>query len=327
MQTDTCENDMLSALQGANSILLCTHAAPDGDAVGSLLAMGRTLESMGKKIAMCCADPMPGLYGFLWGVGRVTDAAAVGGRSFDLGLALDCASIERMGECADAFFRCPVTMQLDHHGDNEGYAGMNLIDGDASAAGCLVWRMMKKLGVRPDRETAECLYCAVSTDTGNFRFPNTTPEAFTMMAELMDAGLELSKVARTVHQIREIPAARLLGRALDSLRFFAGGRGACMRLTMADYAAAEALPEHNTGIVNYALDLPAVEMAFLAEEREEECKASLRAVSPRNVQKIAKRFGGGGHALAAGMRYKGTLEEMETALEKEMTAVLLRGDA
>ena len=121
-----------------------------------------------------------------------------------------------------------------------------------------------------------------------------------------------------------IPAARLLGRALQTLRFFAGGKGACMRLTLSDYAAAEALPEHNTGIVNYALDLPAVEMAFLAEEREEECKASLRAVSPRTVQVIAKKFGGGGHALASGMRYDGPIEEMEKALIREMTAALAR---
>ena len=326
MQTDACENEMLSALKGANSILLCTHAAPDGDAVGSLLAMGRTLERMGKHITMCCADPVPGLYHFLWGADRVTGAKEAAGGKYDLGLALDSASTERLGDCEKAFSACPKTMQLDHHGDNPGYADINWVDAEASAAGCLVWRVMNMLGIRPDRETAECLYCAVSTDTGNFRFQNTSAEAFSMMAELMGAGLELATIARTVHQIREIPAARLLGRALNTLRFFAGGRGACLRLTLADYRAAEALPEHNTGIVNYALDLPGVEMAFLSEEREGECKASLRAVSPRNVQVIAKKFGGGGHALASGMRYDGPIEEMEDALIREMTAALAGED-
>lgn len=324
MQTDACENEMLSALKGANSILLCTHAAPDGDAVGSLLGMGRTLERLGKQITMCCADPVPGLFRFLWGADRVKSAAEAAGGRYDLGLALDSASLERLGDCEKAFSACPMTIQMDHHGDNPGYADLNWMDAEASAAGCLVWRMMNMLGIRPDRETAECLYCAVSTDTGNFRFQNTNAEAFSMMAELMGAGLELAKIARVVHQIREIPAARLLGRALQTLRFFAGGKGACMRLTLSDYAAAEALPEHNTGIVNYALDLPGVEMAFLSEEREGECKASLRAVSPRNVQVIAKKFGGGGHALASGMRYDGPIGEMEEALIGEMTAALAR---
>ena len=316
---------MLSALNNANSILLCTHAAPDGDAAGSLLAMGSVLEKLGKTVVMACADPLPGIYAFLPGAERAVGAPALEGLRFDLGLALDAASLERLGSCGQAFLRCPVTAQIDHHMDNPRYARYNLVDGDAAAAGCLIWRVMRELGIRPDKGTAMSLYCAISTDTGNFRYRNTDAEAFEIMADLMRCGLDLPEVARPVHQIREVPAARLLGRALDSLRFFAAGKCACMRLTLADYAAAEALPEHNTGIVNYALDLPGVEMAFLAEEREHESKASLRSVAPWNVQKIAGKFGGGGHVQAAGLRYDGPLEELEAKLEREMTLAVERG--
>lgn len=319
--------DMLSALRSANSILLCTHASPDGDAIGSLLAMGLALEGMGKRVTLSCADPVPGLFRFLPGADRVVNAEGLTGRSFDLGLALDAASMERLGSCGEAFKRCPQTAQLDHHGDNPGYAQINVIDGDASAAGCLVRRAMNGLGAPITRDIAQCLYCAISTDTGNFRFQNTTAEAFSIMAELMNAGLDLPAVARPVHQIREIPAARLLGWALNSLRFFADGRCAAMRLTQADYQAAGALPEHNTGIINYALDLPGVEMAYLAEEREGGAsKASLRALPPWNVARIAQQFGGGGHVLASGLRYQGPLNELEEKLEKAMTDQMERGE-
>ena len=321
MALNDAEN-MLSALQNANSILLCTHASPDGDAIGSLIAMGLALEGLGKRVVMACADPVPHMFRFLPGADRVVNAEALTDQRFDMGMALDAASLERLGKCEEAFLRCPVTAQLDHHGDNPGYARMNWVDGEASAAGCLVHRMMKKMGLPVTREIAMNLYCAISTDTGNFRFLNTTAEAFAIMAELMEAGLDLPAVARPVHQVREIPAARLLGKALDSLRLIAGGKCACMRLTRDDYRAAGALPEHNTGIVNYALDLPGVEMAYLAEERPGECKASLRAIAPWNVQKIASRFGGGGHVQASGLTYKGSLRELEEKLDAAMTAAL-----
>ena len=116
-QNDACNADMLSALKNANSILLCTHAAPDGDAVGSLLAMGLALEGLGKEITMACADPVPGMFRFLVGADQVKNAGALVGKTFDLGLALDAASLERLGDCAEAFLRCPVTVQMEELAD------------------------------------------------------------------------------------------------------------------------------------------------------------------------------------------------------------------
>lgn len=311
--------EMLSALQHANSILLCTHAQPDGDAIGSTLAMGLGLRALGKQVTLLDADPVPGFMRILPGAEDFVRPEAVQRKAFDAALAIDTATVELLGAGKEAFFAAPLTLVMDHHPDNPRYAMHNVVDGGASAAGCVVYRCLRALNIPITKEIAACLYCALSTDTGNFRFQNTNAETFSIMGSLMDAALDLPAVARPIHQLREEPHLRLLGRALDSLKIFAGGKCACMRLTQADYQAAGALPEHNTNIVNYALDIPGVEMAFLAEERENGIvKASLRAVPPWNVAEIARTFGGGGHKLAAGLRLSGTLDDLCRELEAKM---------
>lgn len=311
--------EMLSALQGANSILLCTHIAPDGDAIGSSLALALALEGLGKQVAVSCADPVPGCYLFLPGADRFQRPDALTGKAFDAGLAVDCADPGRMGACSPLFLSCPVTMQIDHHPTNPLYARYNAVDGDAAAAGCLVRRLLKALNVPLTLEIARCLYCAVSTDTGNFCFRNTSAEAFRIAAELMEAGLPLAEDARLIHLLREDAHVKLLGRALISLRRFGGGRCACVRVTPEDYAAAGAGSEHCDRIVNYALNLPGVEMAYLADcGSGDGAKISLRAVAPWDVSVIARQFGGGGHVLASGFRMQGDPDAICAALEKEM---------
>ena len=312
-------HEMLSALNNANSILLCCHISPDGDAIGSLLAMGLTLRQMGKQVTMACGDPVPRQFAFLPCVREIVNADALSGKRFDLAFAVDTATLERIGACAEAYLQAPVTMQLDHHGDNPGYAQYNVVDGKAAAAGCVVWRLMKALNVPLNKEFAACLYCAISTDTGNFAQPNTTAEAFAIMAELIEAGLNLDEAARQLHLLREEPSARLLGCALKSLKVFGNGKCASMRITAQDYRDCCALPEHNTAIVNYALNVVGVEAAFLAEERESgEVKASLRSLPGLDVNQIARKYGGGGHKQASGLRYTGELDALCEALEREL---------
>ena len=318
-QNDVFCPEMLSALQSANSILLCTHIFPDGDAIGSTLAMGRVLKKLGKQVTLACTDPVPGSYRFLPGTEAFVQPEALDGAAFDVGFAIDCADLKRTGACAEAFSRCPVTMQIDHHPTNPSYAQINVVDGTAPAAGCIVRRAIRALGVPLDAETAQGLYCAISTDTGNFCFRGTTPEAFRIAAELVETGFPLAETARSVHLLREEPHIRLLGRALISLRLFGGGRCACMRVTRADFDAAGAQPEHCDRIVNYALNIPGVEMAYLADGSEEGwVKASLRALAPWNVSGIAQKFGGGGHVLASGFRCEGKLEDVCARIEQEM---------
>ena len=318
MKPFNCD-EMLSVLKGANSILLCTHVAPDGDAIGSTLAMGLALKKLGKQVFFSCADPIPARFHFLPGAKEFVQADALAERQFDAALAIDAAELARIGDCAGAFEKAPVTLQIDHHGTNPSYAMINYVDGDAAASGCLILRCMDALGIPLAPEIAQCIYCGISTDTGNFCFDNTDEETFICAARLMEAGLPLNETARKMHLLREEPHVRLLGRALNTLKIFADGKCAWMCLTREDFLMAQAGPEHTENIVNYARDLPGIEMAFLGTEQENgSTKFSLRAQPPRDVAAVAKKFQGGGHKLASGCRIDLPLLAACAAVEKEM---------
>ena len=310
---------LLSALKNANSILLCTHISPDGDAVGSTLAMGLGLKKLGKNVVMACADEVPEIYGFLPCAEEFKTAEQLNGLSFDTALAIDVSALHRLGAVSDAFFSAKMKLQIDHHPDNPDYADINVVDGKMPAAGVLVKYFLDALSVPLDPEIAACLYCALSTDTGNFCFSNTNAAAFSVMADLMNAGLDLSSIARRLHLLHKEAHLRLLGRVLNSLKIFQDGALAGMTLTQEDYRAAQAHSEHREGIVNYALNIPGIKMAYLIEEMADgNVKASLRSVPPLDVSAVARQFGGGGHAQAAAFQCEGTLFEVRSALEEAL---------
>ncbi len=314
---------LVNALKNARRILLCTHINPDGDAIGSTLAVYHVLKKMGKDVTCACADPVPGKLMMLPGAEVFVQPDALQGQAFDLAFALDAADKGRIGAVGSAFDQAPFSVQLDHHPTNPLYADVNAVDGHAAASGCVVFRLLSYMGMEITLDIAKCLYAAISTDTGNFSFENTDGEAFAIVAELVRAGLPLNEMSRNLFLLQEEAHVRLLGRALNTLRIFGNGQCACMRLTPADYQAAAASGEHSDGIVNYAMNLWGVKMAYLADEKEDSMvKVSLRALPPFNVAKVAQKFGGGGHLLAAGCRYQMKLEEMCAALEKEMCSQL-----
>ncbi len=314
--------ELLSALKNANSVFICAHIFPDGDAIGSILAADSLLRSMGKETAMALADPVPRKYAFLPGCERImtADEANESCRGYDLGLALDAADAERLGSLKEIFLSARVTAQIDHHRTNPGYAMINEIDGNASSTGCMIWWLMNAFGHRTAREEAECLYTAISTDTGNFCFSNTDEDTFLCASELAASGFDLNQTARKVHLLREIPHVKLLGRAIASLHIFADGMCAGMMLRAEDYRQAGAEREHSDGIVNYAMNLNGVRMAYLADTEEEGyIRFSFRAIDPYDVSALAKRLGGGGHRLASGCRTELTEKEALAAVEQYMT--------
>ena len=311
---------LLSALKSANSILMCTHILPDGDAIGSLLACGRIMTGLGKQVTLVSHDGVPEKYGFLPGASQIIRPEALGEERFDLALSLDISEESRMGDCVKAYRAAGVRGQLDHHATNPDYAELNEVDGDASSTGCMVWRLMRALDVTPDQKTAACIYTAISTDTGNFSFSNTDEETFACAAAMARTGFDLNRVSRAVHLVRAVPHVRLLGRALSTLTFFADGACACMKLTRQDYADYGALPEHSDGIVNYALNLPGVCMAYLADTGTPGfTKVSFRAVAPYHVSDVAALLDGGGHVLAAGCRTEMASDRAEQIIRQAMT--------
>jgi len=329
MKTTTIKNDryqqdkVLSAVLSADSVLLFCHVSPDGDTLGSALAMKLRLERLGKKAqVMLDAQLVPGYLAFLPGSDSIlTPNDPV--EPYDLALPVDVASLDRLGKCEPFFANAQATALIDHHGTNEGFAQANLIDGDAPAAALVVYRLFQRMDMPMTQEEAICLYTALSTDTGNFIYESTNAECFAMMSDLMQAGLPLAKYSRMLFRQKEEPFVRLLGETLPSLRVIGGGKIAGLSLTLEQMEHAKANGGHTEGIVNYAIDLIGVGMAYLAREMEDgKVKVSLRALEPYDVAKVASQFGGGGHKLASGLTLSMSVEEAVATVEKALEEAL-----
>ncbi len=316
---------LLSAIEKADSILLFSHISPDGDTIGSALALKMLLNRMQKRVIMVLDGVVPAnlfflpdIYGFRRpeDVKAQVDVKAAG----TLAIAVDVSCSDRMGAGEELFVSAPMTAQIDHHETNPAFAGVNLIDSSAPATAILVGRLYAELGLVIRKEEAICIYTALSTDTGNFVYQNTNAEAFLLMSRLMEAGLPLAQYSRILFRRKEREFIALLTKALPTLTFLGHGEIAGMYLTRQAMLDAGATNDNTDGIVDYAIDASGVRMAYFARESEDGAvKFSLRALSPCRVDEIAACFGGGGHHLAAGCTLRCPLPE---ALEKVQKAML-----
>ena len=296
-------------ITGADTIALCGHVNPDGDTLGSTAAMRLALLKMGKKVSVFCDGRVPGNLRFLpgWEAFRVPEGNE---GPFDLTLSLDVSGSERLGSCRRLLAVSTHTGQIDHHGTNPGFMDVNSVDGECPACCLMIREQLKVLGVPLDKDIATCLYAGISTDTGNFSFPNTTAECFDVMRELMEHQLPLAELNMILFLDRSLPQVRLIARALTGLTYYRNGSIAVMKLSWKDFEECCALGEHADTIVNFGLYTVGTSMALLARETETgQIKVSLRAKKPYCVDGIAQQFGGGGHPQAAGISMEGTLDE------------------
>lgn len=298
--------EIAKLIRAANNIALCGHVNPDGDTIGSCLALKLGLERLGKQVSVFCQDKVPGTLHMLPGVESIRQQSD---ERFDLLICVDVSDQGRMGDCQSLVEQAAHTAQIDHHGTNPCYTQVNSVDADAPATALLIKQQLDTLGIPLDRDIAMCLYAAISTDTGNFAFKSTNAETFAVMSQLMDCGLPLDEMNRVLFRQREKPHVRLLARALSSMKFHRDDRITTMQLTQQDFYECEALPEHADAIVNYGVDIPGVKMALLARENQDgTIKMALRSVDPDRVDDIARQFGGGGHAQASGCTLDGPIE-------------------
>ena len=239
---------------------------------------------------------------------------------------MDAGGDERLGNALPFFLSFQHTAQIDHHPTNPGYAGINVIDDEASATAILISRIFEAFELPIQREEAICLYTGLSTDTGNFVYKNTTAEAFQLMAKLMEAGLPIATYARILFRCKEKEHIALLGKALPTMRYLCGGEFAGMHIPYAQIREAGASSEHADGVVDYAIDSAGVKMAYFARETENgQVKCSLRALTPYRVDGVAAMLGGGGHQLAAGCTMEGPLDAAVRTVEAAMQEAYLGG--
>ena len=308
-------------IREAQTIAVISHVNPDGDTLGSATAMRLILEAMGKDVILFCDGKIPDQLSFLPGADRFRVPTGNEG-PFDLMLSVDVSDEKRMGSAAALREKCRQTAQIDHHPTNPLFMNVNSVDGEAPANCILIRELMDILGVPVNTQIAICLYTGISTDTGNFAFSATNAEAFRIMSELMEHDLPLAKLNRILFRVKSRQQIKLLGKALESLRFCGeSGRIAVMTLTRKDFDACGALSEHADTIVNYGMDTQHTDMTLLAREANDgKIKFSLRAREPFRVDGIAGQFGGGGHPQASGITMDGTLKECVEKVLRVMEA-------
>jgi len=294
---------ILDVLRRGERFLVCSHTRPDGDAVGSMLAMGMLLEQLGKRADMVSADRIPKVHRGLPGADAIRTAQRVDG-PYDAAILLECDGLERTRLSGlEAFF----LINIDHHATAHEYANLNWIDREVASVGELVYRLVKGAGASVTPQMAACLYTTVLTDTGGFCYGSTRASTFGLARELVLAGADPIRIAQEVYFSTPTSKLRLLGAALGNLRH--EGRLAWLWVTRQEMARASAAEEDCDGIVNFALCASGVEAAvFLHELPEGRIGLSLRSRGHVNVAAIAAQLGGGGHENASGCTLEGPLE-------------------
>lgn len=292
-----------------DDILIIAHVSPDGDTLGSALALARMLAKAGKRIQIVCEDRVPDIYRFMPGAADVL--LPENAKKARAAVAVDCADAGRLGAALPLFRAAEVTCSIDHHFTNTEYAGLNYVNGNTAATGELIFALLSELGAEPDREAAACLYTAIMSDTGNFAYSNTTPATLRVAARLMELGADNVEINRLVYRTIPFHKQKLLGVALTKLTLHENGRVGLSMLSQKEIDACGASEEDTEGIIDHIRDIRDVEIALMVREANHNaCKISLRSKLYADVGAIAKRMGGGGHLHAAGYTAGGvTLEE------------------
>ncbi len=312
----------LDVLRRGRNVLVCAHRAPDGDTLGSALALASLLRRMGAQTTLVCHDSVPPTLDCLPGREQFVLPSEVTATDFDLAVAVDSSDLERLGDAGELFLNAPLNLQIDHHPTNVRFGQHNLVIDDVPATACIMYRLFEEADVAFSQDEAICLYAGISTDTGSFCFGTLTAETFEQMAGLMRAELPIAQSARQLHLTKQKSDVLLLGRSLSSLRFYADDRVTGMTLRKEDFEAASPGRDSADGIVNYGLYIPGVRMCYLASETAEGIKVSLRALPPYDVSAIAASFGGGGHVLAAGCTIQASLEQAEHMVRSALVEAL-----
>lgn len=284
----------------AKRILLTTHRSPDGDGIGSAAGLGGALVEMGKDVTLYSADPIPTKFDFLAGADRFVPELAADA-SFDVSVVLDCAALERLGPHFPDASRRGTLVYLDHHRTLGSGADLYFNDDTSPAVGEIVARLLRQLGHPLSEPVAECLYASLSSDTGSFRYSNTSPAAMRCAADLLETGLDPWRVSSALYESEPAARVRLLAKVLATLDVSPDGRCAVLCATPAMLVECGASWDMVDGFINHARAVRGVEVAVFFSEREDGTqKVSFRSRGNVDVATIAEVFGGGGHFHAAG---------------------------
>lgn len=315
-------DQIIHHLKNSDYVLLATHINPDGDAIGSLVAMGLFLSALNKETTLYSESPIPVMYSSLLPTGHIVrqiDEASI----YDTAIILDCSDLQRIGKAASIVNQIPVIINIDHHATNNYFGDFQLIDTSACATVEIIYRLLKKMAIPIDRSMATAIYTGILADTGSFRFSNTNRSAFAICEEMVALGVDPRNVAQHLYEVYPISRIKLLSLALGSIEISHNSKLSMMSLTKEMIDKTGTRPEDINGIINYAKGIEGVRVAALILELKDDragskrlnhFHVSLRSDGTVDVAKIATSFGGGGHCNAAGFGIKSTMSDLKNRL-------------
>lgn len=304
-----------AAVREAPELALACHQTPDGDALGSVLALLELCRAHGKRAVASWSEPFQVAphYRFLPGLDLATKPADFPSTP-DVMMTFDCGSIDRLGQLADAARAARTLVVVDHHATNDRYGTVNLVDAGAAATTVLVRRLAARLGWELTRDAAMCLYTGLVTDTGRFQYSNTTPEVFALAEELASFDLPIATMTRQLFEEHRFDYLKLVAQCMARAELDRDLHLVASWVTEDDLHAHGCCIEETEGLIDLVRRAAEAEVACVLKETPEGIRVSLRAASAADVSKVAARFGGGGHRYAAGFVAPGTIAEVLAAI-------------
>lgn len=303
-------------IEKAKSIVIINHVNMDADAAGSAFALSEALLNLGKSVSVAIEKEPP-----VYLKALCTDYITESDEEFDLAVAVDCGDSYRLGERREMFYRAKRTVCIDHHVSNKGFADVNLIKADASSTSEIIYGLIKSLGVKITVSMANRLFAGIITDTGGFKYSNTTPESFEISGELLKAGADINGVCIEIYESDSLAKLKLKSRCLDSITLYADGKISGAVLLKEDFEKTGAVESDCEGFSQIGRGIAGVEASFSITAYKD-VKVSLRSKCYVDVSRVAAHFGGGGHMRAAGftLPYDTDVKTLEAELVKLLSA-------
>lgn len=306
-------------IKDSKSILLLTHESPDGDAIGSVLAFYHYLTSINKTVDMVILD-IPKVFNFLPSIDRVVDTT---NKEYDLGIVVDCASRERIGQKEDIFSRCKKTIAIDHHISNTKYADLSYVEGDTSSCCQIIYYLFKEWNVNISKEIGESLIAGVLTDTNGFGNNDVDSETYKLAYELKRDGIDIHNGYKKLLWMKSMSQYNLMKIGMDRLEFLEDGKIAFTYILEEDFDKVGAILGEHEGIVDIGRNIDGVEVSIFLRENNG-WTISLRSTGNIDVGEIAINLGGGGHRMASGGKLFGTFDEVKETVINETKKVMYK---
>ncbi len=315
---------VMQVVSEARQIVLITHCNPDGDGIGSQLALFNALKASGKQVRMHNRDGVPRIYEFLEQADAVTHGDWPEDCEPDVIVSLDCGAKSRLG-MPDEFFASATLINIDHHASNQLFGDINVVDARYCATGAMIYDLLLAMKVPLNPAGASAIYAAVLTDTASFRLSSATADVYRMAASLIDAGAEPWPISVGIYESRPLAGLRIMTACLETLEVHDGGRSAWVYIDREMYEHSGADVEDTEGLIDYARSIDGVEVAVFVriDESRDACwKVSFRGKTHADVGSLAAALGGGGHRHAAGCLMRGSFDEVNQRLHTAVSELL-----